>query len=76
MGFISCNFKGSIGILNVLARYLVIFSHIGPTTMAAEAPDGHSGDPGRVGEVRNGLTGGHVEGHIKKSLKSNGFPCL
>ena len=37
--------------------------------MAAEAPDGHSRDPGRVGEVRNGLTGGHVEGHIKKSLK-------
>ena len=44
--------------------------------MAAEAPDGHSGGLGRVEQVRNGLTGGHVEAHKKKSLKSNYLPCL
>ena len=46
--------------LSVLARYPAIFSHVGHITMAAEALDGHSGDLGRLGEARNGLTGGHT----------------
>ena len=32
-------FGGSIGLLDALARFSVIFSHIGHVTMAAEAPD-------------------------------------
>ena len=49
--------------LSVLAGYPSIFSLVGHTAMAAEAPEGHSGGLGRVEEVRNGLTGGHVEAH-------------
>ena len=62
--------------LNVLARYPVIFSHMGPTTMAAEAPDGHSGGLGRMEEVRDGLTGGHPGGYREEKLKSNCLACL
>ena len=36
-------FRGSIGILHVLARYPVIFSLVGHTTMVTEAPDHHIG---------------------------------
>ena len=64
-------FLDNSGILEALARYPAIFSLLGHTAMAAEAPDGHMGDPGRVGEVRNGLTGGHVGDHREKSLKAN-----
>ena len=32
-------FGDYIGLLGALARYFVIFSHIGHVTMAAEAPD-------------------------------------
>ena len=44
--------------------------------MAAEAPDGHMGDPGCVGKVRNGPNGGHVGGHREESLKANCLACL
>ena len=57
--------------LSVLTRYPAIFSLVGYKAMAAEAPDGHKGDPGRVGKVKNGLTGGHPGGHREKSLKAN-----
>ena len=40
-------FGGSIGLLDALARYLVIFSPIGLLTMAAEVPDPPMGDLGR-----------------------------
>ena len=56
-------FRGSSGILHVLARYLVIFSHVGLVTMAAEAPDHHSGGLGSLEEARNGQTGTHAVGH-------------
>ena len=61
-------FRGSIGILHVLARYPVIFSLVGHITMAAEAPDHHIGDLGRLEEVRNLLTGAHTLGHIEKTF--------
>ena len=38
-------FEGSIGLLDTLARYSVIFSHIGHVTMAADAPDPPHGWP-------------------------------
>ena len=43
--------------LRVLAGYPVIFSHIEHIAMAAEAPDLHMGDLGRLEEVRNALIG-------------------
>ena len=49
--------------LSVLARYPVIFSQIGHIAMAAEAPDHHMGDPGRLEEGRNGLIGADTFGH-------------
>ena len=48
--------------LSALARYPVIFSHIGHMAMAAEAPDLHMGDLGRLEEVRNGLVGADTVG--------------
>ena len=36
---LSKQFGGSIGFLEALARYSVIFSHTGHVTMAAQAPD-------------------------------------
>ena len=63
MGLISCNFEDSISILRVLARYPAIFSHIGHIAMAAEAPDLHKGDLGRLEEVRNALIGAYIIGH-------------
>ena len=65
-------FRGSIGILHVLARYPVIFSLVGHITMVAEAPDHHIGDLGRMEEVRNGLNGIHLVGH-REELNRN---CL
>ena len=50
--------------LSVLARYPVIFSSIGPIAMVAEAPDCHMGDLGRLKEVRNGLIGAYIVGHM------------
>ena len=35
--------------------------------MAAEAPDHHRGDPGRLEEARNGLIGADIVGHIKST---------
>ena len=64
-------FGGSIGLLDALARYLVIFSHIGHITMAAEAPDLPMGDPDRVEEVTNGLTGVHSTGQRYRSFKKH-----
>ena len=52
--------------LSALARYPVIFSHIEHMTMAAEAPDLHMGDLGRLEEVRNGQTGVHTIGHRER----------
>ena len=49
--------------LSVLARYPAIFRHIGYIAMAAEAPDQHKGDLGRVEEVRNCLIGANTLGH-------------
>ena len=57
------HFRGSNGLLHVLARYLVIFSHVGLAAMAAEAPDHHSGDLGSLEEAKSGLTGVHTVGH-------------
>ena len=59
-------FGGSIGLLDALTRYLVIFSPIGLLTMAAEAPDPPMGDLGRVEEAKNGLNGGHTTGAREK----------
>ena len=56
-------FRGSAGLLNVLARFPVIFSHIRDITMATEAPDHHMGGLGRLEEVRNGLSGTDTVGH-------------
>ena len=64
-------FGGSIGLLDALARYIVIFSHVGHNTMTAEALDGHSGGLGRVDEVRNGLIGGHTTEHRGRGLIKN-----
>ena len=49
--------------LRVLSRYPAIFSHIGHIAMAAEAPDLHMGDLGRLEEVRNALIGADNVGH-------------
>ena len=49
--------------LRVLARYPVIFSHTELIAMAAEAPDLHMGDLGRLEEVRNGLLGDDTVGY-------------
>ena len=56
-------FKGSSSLLNALVRFSVIFSHVAYCTMAAEAPDHHRGDLGRLEEVRNGLIGVDTFGH-------------
>ena len=56
-------FGGSIGLLDALARYSVIFGHIGHVTMPAEAPDPPMGGLGRVEEVRNGLIGAITFGY-------------
>ena len=48
-------FGDSVGLLDALPRYFVIFSHIGHVTMAAEVPDPPMGALGRVGEAKNGL---------------------
>ena len=64
-------FGDSIGLLDALARYIVIFSHIGHETMAAEAPDAPMGGPGRVEEATNGLNGGHTTGARERELKRN-----
>ena len=49
--------------LSALASYPAIFSHLGPSAMAAEAPDHHKGDLGRLEEVRNALIGADTVGH-------------
>ena len=59
-------FGDSIGLLDVLARCIVIFSHIGHETMTAEAPDPPMGGLGRVEEATNGLTGVHAVGHRER----------
>ena len=64
-------FEGSIGLLDALARYSVIFSHIGHVTMAAEAPDPPMGGLGRVEEAKNGLNGGHTTGARERKPKRN-----
>ena len=64
-------FGDSIGLLGVLGRYFVIFSHIGHETMAAEAPDPPMGGLGRVEGATNGLNGGHTTGAREKELKRN-----
>ena len=61
-------FRGSTDLLNTMARYPVIFSHIGHKAMAAEAPDHHMGDLGRLEEVRNGLNGADTVGHKERLL--------
>ena len=47
----------------MLVRFPAIFSHIGHIAMAAEAPDLHMGDLGRLEEVRNDLLGADTVGH-------------
>ena len=69
MGPIIMQFGGSIGLLGALARYCVIFSHIGHVTMAAEAPDPPMEGLGRMGEAKNGLNGGHTTGARERELK-------
>ena len=64
-------FGGSIGLLDALARYSVIFSHIEHETMAAEAPDPPMGGLGRVEEAKNGLTGGNATVARERELKRN-----
>ena len=61
-------FRGSSGILHVLARYLVIFSLVGHTAIVAEAPHHHIGDLGRLEEVRNILTDAHTLGHKDQAV--------
>ena len=61
-------FRGSIDILLVLARYPGIFSLVGHTTMVAEAPYHHIGDLGRLEEARNVLTDVHTLGHKEKTF--------
>ena len=46
-----------------------IFSHIEHITMAAEAPDLHQGDLGRLEEVRIALNGANIIG--RKESKKN-----
>ena len=60
-------FGDSIGLLDALARYLVIFSHIGHVTIAEEAPDPPMGGLGRLEEATNGLTGVHAVGHRERA---------
>ena len=63
-GLISCVFKVACNcILSVLQIYPAIFSHIGHTAMAADAPNLHMGDLGRLEEVRNALIGTDINGH-------------
>ena len=50
---------------------IVIFSHIGHETMAAEAHDPPMGGLGRVGEATNGLIRGHTTGARERKLKRN-----
>ena len=57
--------------LRVLARYPVIFSHIEHIAMAAEAPDLHMGDLGRLEEVRNCLIGADTFGYRERVLDKN-----
>ena len=52
-----------------LARYFVMFSHIGHVTMAAEALDPPMGGLGHVEEANNGLTGGNTTGARERELK-------
>ena len=59
-------FRGSNSLFHVLARFSVIFSHIGHVTMAAEAPDHHSGDLGSLEEARKGQTDTHPVGHRER----------
>ena len=61
----------SIGLLGALARYFVIFSHIGHVNMAAEAPNPPMGDLGHVEEATNGLNEGHITGARERELKRN-----
>ena len=59
-------FGGSIGLLDALAKYSVIFCHKGHVSMAAEAPDPPMGGLGRVEEATNGLTGVHASGYRER----------
>ena len=52
--------------LSALASYPAIFSPLGHTTMAAEAPDPHSGDLGSLEEARNGQNSVHAVGHSER----------
>ena len=58
-------------LLDDLARYIIIFRHVGHTAMAAEALDDHSGGLGRMEEVKNGLIEGHTTGHRGRGLIRN-----
>ena len=49
--------------LSISTIYPVNFSDVGHTAMAAEAPDLHKGDLGRLEEVRKNLTGADMTGH-------------
>ena len=60
--FIPRGYNG-ISILRVLTRHPAIFSHIGHTAMAAEAPDLHQGDLGHLEEVRIALNGADIMSH-------------
>ena len=47
--------------------------------MVAEAPDQHHGDPGRVGDGRNGLTGPNIAMHgrdLKETISTYCFGVL
>ena len=55
--------RGSNSLFYVLARCSVIFSHLGHVTMAAEAPDHHSGHLGSLEEARKGQTDTHPVNH-------------
>ena len=44
------NFRHDSCLISNLVKFILILSHIGPPTMAAEAPDPHHGGPGRVGD--------------------------
>ena len=48
-----------------MAGFLLILSHIGLSTMAAEAPNPHHGGPGRMEGGINGLSVVNVVGHIR-----------
>ena len=63
-------FGECIGLLDALAKYSVIFSHIGHVTMATEAPNPPMGGLGRVEGAKNGLTGVNTTGaRDRESLK-------